>query len=88
MEDQRCQDNFQTTMLEQTNLKPPKGPKKLQYVALLAAQRCSVLGMEKAVESIGPFNTGSSFGYTYNTSSIGCKKNAVNQVSSWYDWGH
>ena len=95
MEDQRCQDNFQTTMLEQTNkyrslyhLKPLKGSKKLKYVALLAAQRCSVLGMKKAVESIGPFNTGSSFGYTYNTSSIGFKQNAVNQVSSWYDWGH
>ena len=53
LEDQRCQEDYQYKMLEHTNkyrrlkgLKPLQGSKKLQYVALLAAQRFHVLDMK------------------------------------------
>ena len=105
LEEQRCLENFQTTMLDQTNkyrslksLKPLQGSKKLQYAALLAAQRCHVLGEEKAVESIGLFNTGWSGGMLFNTgwsgginrntSSTECKQNAVILASDLYDLGY
>jgi len=96
VEEQRCLENFQTSMLDQTNkyrslksLKPLQGSKKLQYAALLAAQRCYVLGEEKAVKSIGLFNTGWSGGINRNTSSTDiCKQNAVILASDLYDLGY
>jgi hypothetical protein len=95
VEERRCQENFQTTMLDQTNKyrslkssKPLQESKKLQYVALLAAKRCHVLGEEKTVESIGLFNTGWSGGINRNTSSTECKQNAVILASDLYDLGY
>ena len=92
LEEQKCQEDYQTTMLEYTNkyrswygLKPLQGSKKLQYVALLTAQRCHVLGPKKAVESFLLFNTAASYGFNYNQSINECKKNAVSTVLDWYE---
>jgi len=67
-------------MIEQTNkyrslkgLKPLRGSKKLQYVALLTAQKCHELGRIKARESFLLFNTGWST-LTLPTSIDECKR--------------
>ena len=92
LEDQRCQEDYQTTMLEHTNkyrslygLKPLQLSKKLQYIALLAAQRCHE-GGRMAVESLKMFNTESIYDLTNNTSITECKNNAINKASNWYEW--
>ena len=80
-------------MIEQTNkyrslkgFKSLQGSKKLQYVALLTAQKCHELGRIKARESFLLFNTGWST-LTLPTSIDECKENAVRKASTWYDWG-
>ena len=65
VEEQRCQEEYQTTLLEQTNkyrslygMEPLQRSRKLQYVALLAAQRCQEFeSEEKAINSLFLFNT-------------------------------
>ena len=76
LEQQKCQEDYQTTMLEHSNkyrslngLKPLQGSKKLQYVALLATQRCHVLNsIEKSTNSLQLFNTNYQYDPNYNTS--------------------
>jgi hypothetical protein len=84
LDEQRCQEDHQTTMLEQINkyrslngLKPLQSSKKLQYVALLAVQRSKTLKI---------FNTEISYGSDFNTSLIKCTKSAVKFASTWYEF--
>ncbi len=96
LEDQRCQEEFQTNMLKTTNrdpfldLEPLQVSKKLQYVALLAAQRCHVLGGNKALESLQLFNTVSYYALKYNNRSNGChmyalyKPPILDEPGPWY----
>jgi len=84
LEEQKCQEDYQNTMLDNTNkyrswygLEPLQVSKKLQYVALLAAQRCHVLGKDKAVESFRLFVTDIKSSFDYNTSSTECEKIAA-----------
>ena len=81
VEEQRCQEDYQSNMLEHTNkyrslygLEPLQVSKKLQYVALLAAQRCHVLGNNTSDISSLLFNTVKDSGFVYNTSSIECQE--------------
>jgi hypothetical protein len=93
LEEQKCQENYQMTLLEHTNkyrslksLKPLQGSKKLQYVALLTAQRFHVLNdIKKAVESLKLLNTGFAYGLYDYTSINECQNNAVNLASEWYE---
>ncbi len=76
-------------------LKPLQGSKKLQYVALLAAQRCHVLDMKttsdsfrlfnKAAESFLLFNTNAISGKQQKTSINKCKEIGVELASYLYD---
>ena len=92
LEQQKCQEDYQTTMLEHSNkyrslngLKPLQGSKKLQYVALLATQRCHVLNsIEKSTNSLQLFNTNYQYDPNYNTSINNCKKNALARASGLY----
>ena len=90
--EQKCLEEFQMTMLEHTNkyrslygLKPLRVSKKLQYVALLTAQRCHVIGCIEAGESLQLFNTEGDDLFEYTTRSIECKKYAVDRASYFYD---
>ena len=93
VEEHKCQEDYQTTMSEHTNkyrslngLKPLQVSKKLQYVALQAAQRCHVFNdIVGAVESFLLFNTVGNYGLDSNISSTECKSNAVEMASDWYD---
>ena len=96
LEEQRCQEVYQSTILEHTNkyrslkcLKPLKVSKKLQYVALLTAQKSRVLGGNKARKSFLLFNTGWStitlVAFSLATSTNEFKENAVMTASGWYD---
>jgi hypothetical protein len=94
LEDQRCQADYQTTMLEHTNkyrslygMIPLQVSQKLQYVALQAAQRSYPLNsIAKAVESFLLFSTVVHYGLDNNISSIECKTHAVNRASDWYEY--
>ncbi len=62
--------------------------KKLQYVALLASQRCHVLGDYEAAQSFLLFNTVEVSNFNYYTSLIDCKKYAILIASHFYDRGN
>ena len=93
VQEQRCQGDYQTTMLDLTNkyrsldgLKPLLGSKKLQYVALLAAQRCQEFKSAKkatdAVKSLQLFNT---TGDRDDSNSFECKTRAFDRAFSLYE---
>ncbi len=99
LEEQRCHEDYQTTMLEQINkyrsfygMDPLQVSRKLQFVALLAAQRCRFVldvteeetnDLFKGVHLYKFFNIVddlqifSTIGYCYNTSSIGYNTSSI-----------
>ena len=97
LNEQRCEEIYQTTMVEHTNkyrslkgLKPLRSFRKLQYVALLAAQRCNVSLMsddiDRATLKMQLFMTDVKPSPLVNISAIECQNNAVSVASEWYDW--
>ncbi len=98
LEEQRCQEVYQTTMLEHTNkyrrlkgLEPLKSFRKLQYVALLTAQRCNVTlmsdGSDEVLLKMPLFMTHAKKSHLVNTSFFECKSSAIEAASKWYDEG-
>ena len=98
LEEQRCQEDYQTTMLEQINkyrslygMDPLQVSKKLQFVALLAAQRCRFVlnvteegtdnlikgNLYKFFNIVDNLQIFSTIGYCYNTSSIGYNRSSI-----------
>ena len=105
VEEQICLKDYQITMLEHTNkyrslygLKPLQVSKKLQYVALLAVQKCHVFNstdkntvlknMDKIADSLKLLNTGFQASFEGNLSINKCKAHAVDMASNWYDKGY
>ena len=99
LEEQRCQEVYQTTMLEHTNkyrrlkgLEPLKSFQKLQYVALLTAQRSNVTLMSDDSDGVSLkmklFMTYVKKSRLVNISSFECKSIAVEAASKWYDEGN
>ena len=92
-DEQRCLKDYQITMLQQHNryrrlkfLDPLEVSKKLQYVALLAAQRCSenVENKEEVLKKTNPYDTGEMSIIQDYANIDECEKNAIILSESWY----